>query len=139
LVQFISNSIAHGIEEGKERKEKKKSPTGVIQISTFKNDREFGIILRDDGRGLQLKKLKERAKALGKWDEKEVDSWSENEIIDSIFVSGISTSEEVTMVSGRGVGLDMVKNKLDTQNGTVTIDFKENEYCQFVVKFPIEK
>jgi two-component system chemotaxis sensor kinase CheA len=95
--------------------------------------------VRDDGRGLQLDKLRERAKASGKWTEDEINSWTKEQVIKTIFVSGISTSDTVDQISGRGVGMDIVDKELKTHHGTIDITFEEDKYCEFTIILPVEE
>jgi glucokinase len=139
LIQLIRNSISHGIETPEERERMKKSRYGTIVISNFQNDGAFGFNLKDDGRGLQLNRLKEKVKALGKWHADQIDKWDDDKIRNCIFIPGISSTEEINMLSGRGVGMDIVKSKVDTYKGEIIVNSVEGRYCEFVIKIPIEK
>jgi len=136
MVQLLRNAIAHGIETVEERKAAGKSSSGVIEISSFKNKNEFGFSVRDDGRGLQLDRLRERAQRMGKWSKKDIDGWNKDQIISTIFISGISTSENADVLSGRGIGLDLVREKLEKVDGIIQVDFKQGHYCKFALHIP---
>jgi chemotaxis protein histidine kinase CheA len=138
LIQMIRNAIAHGIEAPDERKAAGKSPSATIEISTALENNAFIIRVRDDGRGLQLDSLRERAKESGKWSKKEVDGWTKEQIINSIFVPGISTSKNIDQISGRGVGMDLVKEKIETHKGSIETAFEEGKYCEFKVILPVK-
>jgi ligand-binding sensor domain-containing protein/signal transduction histidine kinase len=139
LIQLIRNAIAHGIELPEERKQAGKTASAKIEISTSRENSSFIVRVRDDGRGLQIEKLRERAIQSGKWSEKEVNRWTTEQVINSIFVSGITTSDDVTQISGRGVGMDLVKKELETHKGTIDIKFETGKFSEVEVKLPLEK
>jgi chemotaxis protein histidine kinase CheA len=136
LVQLIRNSVAHGIEPPAGRKAAKKPVKGAIAITSFKEDNRFGIRFRDDGCGLQVKKLREKAIVSGKWPHEDIEQWNEDRVIETIYSSGISTSERVDMHSGRGMGLAGVKEKLSRHQGNIAVDFKEGAYTEFTILVP---
>jgi chemotaxis protein histidine kinase CheA len=137
LIQLIRNSISHGIEFPEERKRLKKPQYGKIEISTFKRNGSIGFRLRDDGRGIQIKKLKEKALQSGRWDKEEIEKWDDNKIAELIFASGISTAERVDMIAGRGVGMDGVIHRLKEYRGEIQVHFTEGQYCEFEVILPV--
>ena len=137
LIQLTRNSLSHGIESPGERKKKNKAETGQIQIASMINNNNFVLKFRDDGRGLQLKKLKEKALANGTWDQKEINAWDRKTLADVIFESGISSANNSTIVSGRGVGMDLIKNQIAKYNGKITVNFAEDEFCEFTVTLPV--
>lgn len=137
LIQMIRNSISHGIEIPSERVKLNKPASGVIEISTFLEDKSFGFRFKDDGQGLKIEKLRQKAKDSGKWDISEIEGWTEDQIAESIFTSGISTSDKVDMASGRGVGMDIIKNKIDNHQGKIEVNYSEGQYCEFIVTLPL--
>jgi glucokinase len=139
LIQLIRNSISHGIETPEEREQLKKDRCGTIIISNFQQDSKFGFCLKDDGRGLQLSKLREKLKTLGKWDPDQIDRWDDDKVRHSIFFPGISVSQNINMISGRGVGMDVVKSKVDTHKGEIVVNSAEGEYCEFIITIPQKK
>ena len=136
LIQLVRNSISHGIEKPDERKKLKKPATGNIELSTFEKNGNIGFRLRDDGRGIQLGKLKEKAIAAGKYDANEIEGWNNKQLADLIFSAGISTSDTVDMVSGRGVGMDSVIHRLKEYQGEISVNFSENKFCEFEILLP---
>ncbi len=139
LIQLIRNSIAHGIESPEERTQMGKDETGAIELKTKMKDKLLQIWVIDDGRGLQTDKLKERAIALGKWEKDVVEKWTDDDLIDTIFTSGISTADNTSMISGRGVGMDIVRAKVHELNGTISVSFKAQRSCTFHIKLPLDK
>jgi Amt family ammonium transporter len=138
LVQFMRNAISHGIESPSERKAAKKPETGVIQISSFRQDNYFGIRFRDDGRGIQLEELRKKAIESGKWPEEEILKWDKDRVLETIYISGISTTTKVDILSGRGVGLDGVREKLKQHQGEISVKFKEGVFTEFTLLVPLE-
>ena len=136
LIQLVRNSISHGIETPEERLKLKKPEYGVIEISTFTHNGSIGLKFRDDGHGLQLEKLKQRAIESGKWLPEEVEKWDKQKLADLIFASGITTSDKVDMVSGRGVGMDGVKHRLVEHDGQIMVNFDQDKYCEFEILLP---
>jgi Amt family ammonium transporter len=133
LIQLIRNSIAHGIEDPDERLSKNKPEAGTIEISTIRRDDQFCLIVRDDGRGIQVDKLKQAIQKSGKWSEAEINSWSKQQLANSIFLSGITTADQVDQLSGRGVGLDAIKEKIEKHQGKIEVDYETGKYCKFEV------
>jgi len=136
LIQLIRNSISHGIETPVERERLKKPQYGIIEISTFAENGNVGLRFRDDGRGLQLQKLKQRAIESGKWTAGEMENWNDQQLAELIFASGITTSETVDMVSGRGVGMDGIKHRLTEYNGRIQVKFDRDKFCEFEILLP---
>jgi len=135
----LRNSVYHGIESSEERKESGKNPIGRIEISSFKENGSFGFRLRDDGRGIQVSKLREKAIQSGKWSEADIKNWSDKEAADIIFQTGISTLESANLVAGRGVGMDLVKEKIENLGGEVILNFLEGQGCEFVISMPLKQ
>lgn len=138
LIQLIRNSISHGIEYPEERKKQNKNPCGKIEISTSIRNKILVLRVKDDGCGIQIEKLKEKALESGKWDSEEINTWNEEKVLESIFIPGISTTTNADFVSGRGVGMDIVKQKLIENNGRIKIFFSKDQFCEFIISLPIK-
>jgi len=139
LIQMLRNSVYHGIESKDERKRAGKNSKGRIEISSFKHNGSFGFRLIDDGRGIQVDKLRKKAMESGKWSEAEIRSWSDQEAAEIIFQTGISTLESVNLVAGRGVGMDLVKEKIESIGGEVNLHFEKGQRCEFVISMPLRE
>jgi two-component system chemotaxis sensor kinase CheA len=137
LVQLLRNSVYHGIETREERIEAGKNIKGRIEISTFKNNGTFGFRFVDDGRGIQINRLRAKAVASRKWTEAEVQSWSDQKTAETIFHTGISTLDSANLVAGRGVGMDLVKEKIESLRGEIILNFVEGKKCEFVISIPL--
>ncbi len=135
LMHIIRNSVDHGIEPEDERIKKGKTPQGMIYFKAFYSGANVVIKIQDDGRGIDLERVKQKAidKEIIAPDAK----LSEREILDLIFIPGFSTAKNVTDVSGRGVGMDVVKRKIDEIRGSVELESKENIGTTITIKLPL--
>ena len=135
LVHMIRNAIDHGIEMPEDRKEKGKPETGTIELLAYHKGGNIVIEIKDDGQGLNKNKILKKAREKGLVSEEE--ELSETEIYQLIFKPGFSTAEKVTDVSGRGVGMDVVKKALEKLRGKVEIRTKIGKGTTFIIKLPL--
>ena len=126
----------HGIESNDERIKKSKPSQGLIELKNCTQDDHLVIEYRDDGRGLPIKKLRNKAKALGKWSSEEVDKWTDEQVSEVIFESGFSMAEKVSIVAGRGIGMSIIKDKISKIDGKIEIETQEGEFCKFIIEIP---
>ena len=134
LTHLIRNSADHGIEMPEDRRARGKSDHGTITLSASHQGGSILIEVRDDGKGLSREKLLSKAREKGI---DAPDSMSDNEVWNLIFAPGFSTAAEVTDVSGRGVGMDVVKKNITALNGTVEIDSSEGFGMSVKVRLPL--
>ncbi len=135
LKHMIRNSIDHGIETKEERKKKGKREEGTITLNAYHEAGNIVIEVSDDGKGLDKEKILEKAREKGLVSkEREL---SEDEIYKLIFLPGFSTAEEVSEISGRGVGMDVVKNNIGRLRGNIEIYSKEGEGTIFKIILPL--
>jgi two-component system chemotaxis sensor kinase CheA len=139
IIQLVRNAIYHGIESPDDRINMGKNASGSIEMSSFVDKNSFGFIIKDDGRGLQIKKLREKAKTSGKWKKYEIEKWDEKQITDTIFISGISTLERADFGAGRGVGMDIVKEKVNNFVGEIAVNYEYGQFCEFIITLPFDK
>jgi two-component system chemotaxis sensor kinase CheA len=137
LTHLVRNSVDHGIEIPGEREKIGKNPTGKIVLKAYHEAGQVNIEICDDGKGLDGKKLATTAIAKGLITEDQARMMSEREKINLIFMPGFSTAETVTDVSGRGVGMDVVKTNLDRLGGVIDIDSKLGEGTTIRIKLPL--
>lgn len=138
LIHIFRNAIDHGIETPDERFVLGKPELGKIECMIEKNDKNsFSLTIRDDGRGIDLLQLKNRALEKGMIDEYKADSLTERELIDLIFVDQLSTKESAGILSGRGVGLSAVKSEANRLGGAIIVDTETNKGTEFVITLPI--
>jgi PAS domain S-box-containing protein len=136
LIQLIRNAIYHGIESPDTRIDLRKPKEGKIEISTLIENDQLKVIVRDDGRGIQINKLKELAIISGKFNKKEIDQWDDKKSAEMILIQGISTSNQAGMVAGRGVGMNIIQEKLANNSGKLSFDFKKDIFCEFIASLP---
>ncbi len=138
LVHMIRNSIDHGIELPEERIKLGKPGKGTIRLSAGYEGGNVLIVISDDGNGIYNEKIKEKALKKGFCTEEELASMSESEIRKFIFQPGFSTSAIITDISGRGVGMDVVKkNIIEDMKGSIAIDTEEGKGTTFYIRLPM--
>jgi len=137
LLHLVRNSIDHGIEVPEERVSKGKSEEGVITVRAYHEAAQIVIEISDDGRGIDLDKLKRKAVEKRILKDETVAGLSEGELVDIIFLPGLSTADKVTEVSGRGIGMDAVKAAVENMKGTVEVDTIRGEGTTFRLKLPL--
>jgi len=138
LVHLIRNSLDHGIESPEERVRIGKSVKGIITVVARYEGGNVVVEIEDDGRGIQVEKIKEKALKQKIMDKETLLSISRSEIVDLIFTPNFSTSSFITDVSGRGVGMDVVKeNIVERFNGSISIETSEGKGTRFIVKLPL--
>jgi two-component system chemotaxis sensor kinase CheA len=137
MVHIVRNSIDHGIETPEERVAKGKMRKGLLSISARNEGNHIVIEVFDDGKGIDTKAIKEKVKEKGLIGEEELNSMSEKEIMNLVFLPGLSTAKTVTKVSGRGVGMDVVKTNIERLNGQVCIDSEFGRWTKLTLKLPL--
>ena len=121
LIHILRNAIDHGIESKEERIANGKSPVGRIPLSAKQDDNKVIIDVMDDGQGFNLEKIKDRAVSRGFLTQEDIDSMTDEAIMNIIFWPGFTTGDSITSISGRGIGLDVVKTKISQLNGKVKV------------------
>lgn len=133
LIHLLRNAVDHGIEEKEKRVKCGKDPQGTIRLTAYQEGTKAVIKVIDDGAGINVEKVRAKAEKLGILTE----NLSEAEIKNLIFSSGFSTNEKVTDLSGRGVGMDVVKTKISSLGGTVELISEEGVGSIFIIKLPL--
>jgi len=137
LVHLVRNSVDHGIESPEERVAAGKPRTGTILLSAQQEGDHILLIIKDDGKGMDPNVIRNIAIKKGAIEKDVADRLSDAECFNLIFAPGFSTKEVVSDVSGRGVGMDVVKTKIGQLNGTVDIESKLGEGSQIIIKVPL--
>ncbi|GAA7570981.1 chemotaxis histidine kinase/response regulator CheAY2 [Helicobacter pylori] len=137
LIHIIRNSCDHGIEPLEERKRLNKPETGKVQLSAYNEGNHIVIKISDDGKGLDPVMLKEKAIEKGVISERDAESMSDREAFNLIFKPGFSTAKVVSNVSGRGVGMDVVKTNIEKLNGIIEIDSEVGVGTTQKLKIPL--
>jgi two-component system chemotaxis sensor kinase CheA len=141
LIQLTRNSMAHGIESPIEREAAKKSRVATIEIHPMATQMpgSFAFSFRDDGRGLDAEKIRARAISAGLLEADRADLADDSEIAGFIFAPGFSTADEATSIAGRGVGMNVVKERVvDDCGGEIGVDSQAGRFCEFTFVLPTE-
>lgn len=137
LMHLLRNSADHGLESAAVRKERGKPEVGSIFLDAYQDGNNVVIEVRDDGNGIDTKAVKNKAIERGVITPEQGDAMSEKEIIDLLFNAGFSTAKVVSDVSGRGVGLDVVKSMIESLSGEVEVKSKLGEGSTWTIRLPL--
>ncbi len=137
IIHLLRNSIDHGIESPEERERLGKPRKGKVLLRATHEENNVVISITDDGRGIDPEKIKKSAIKKGTITEEEANKMSDQELIFLIFKSGVSTAEKITDISGRGVGMDIVRAHIENLNGIIDIDSTVGEGTTFTIKLPL--
>ncbi|MBQ9619730.1 MAG: Hpt domain-containing protein, partial [Neisseriaceae bacterium] len=139
-VQLLRNSIVHGIEESKLREAIGKNKIGQIQLLLQRNkDGTATLTVEDDGSGIKYEKIREKALKSGKYSAAEVAAWDNQKLLKLMFSSGFSTADKQSEDAGRGVGMDIIKDRINQLKGKMQIGSKRNVFTRFSINFPLKK
>jgi two-component system chemotaxis sensor kinase CheA len=136
LIHLIRNSVGHGIEKPEERKQKGKVEEGTVTLSASSESDTVIIKIKDDGAGINPERIKQKAIEKGLITAQDASQMSDRDLTMLIFEPGFSTMDSVTAISGRGVGMDVVKKALDSIGGTVQVDTMLGEGSIFTLSLP---
>jgi two-component system chemotaxis sensor kinase CheA len=137
LMHIIRNSLDHGLETPDERRESGKMETGVIEIAAEQANGQMIITIKDDGKGVDAERVAQKALSNGAIDETQYNNMSNNEKAMLIFGAGLSTAEEVTEISGRGVGMDVVKTNIQKLGGVIKLDTEMGVGTTITIMLPL--
>ncbi|HCK80208.1 MAG TPA: type IV pili methyl-accepting chemotaxis transducer N-terminal domain-containing protein [Candidatus Competibacter sp.] len=136
LVQLVRNAVVHGIEVPQERTRAGKAAAGTVRLHAKAAADGYEIICHDDGRGLDAERLRAAALKSGRWSAEELSGWDEHRLRGLVFESGLSTAEAVTTAAGRGVGMDVVKRKVEALGGHLAFATQPGHYCAWRITLP---
>jgi two-component system, chemotaxis family, sensor kinase CheA len=137
LTHLVRNAVGHGMEPAEERVKLGKAPHGVIKLNAYHQGNQVVVEISDDGRGIDAQKIRAKAIDLGLTTAQEAALLTESEILDFIFRPGFSTAEQVTEVSGRGVGMDVVQSVLHRLKGSISVETRPGKGTTFRLKLPL--
>ena len=137
LMHLLRNSADHGLESAEVRAQRGKPEQGSIFLDAYQDGNNVVIEVRDDGAGIDTEAVKAKAIERGTITAEQAESMTEKEVIDLLFLPSFSTAKKVTDVSGRGVGLDVVKSKIESLSGEVEVKTKLGEGSTFIVRLPL--
>jgi Histidine kinase-, DNA gyrase B-, and HSP90-like ATPase./Hpt domain./P2 response regulator binding domain./CheW-like domain./Signal transducing histidine kinase, homodimeric domain. len=137
LIHLLRNSADHGIETREERARLNKPRVGTIYLRAYQDGNHVVIEVEDDGRGIDIDKIRKKIVERGLETPEIVGTLSEKELIEYLFKPNFSTADKVTDLSGRGVGLDVVKTKIEALGGTVEVETKRGAGTKFIIRLPL--
>lgn len=137
LIHLLRNSLDHGIENPEERELLGKPQKGTVVLKAVHEENHIVITLQDDGRGIDPQKIKQNALKKGLLSVDEAERMSDQDLIFFIFHAGVSTASQVTEISGRGVGMDIVKSHIEKLNGIIDIQTSHGKGTTFSIKLPL--
>lgn len=137
LIHLLRNSADHGIESVEKRRQTGKEEEGHIDLRAYQDGNNVVIEVEDDGAGINLDRVKKKAIEKGLISKDIISSVSQKDIIDFLFKPSFSTADKVTDLSGRGVGLDVVKTKIEALGGLVEVETEEGKGSKFIIRLPL--
>ncbi len=137
LMHLLRNSADHGLESAEVRKQRGKSEVGNIFLKAYQDGNNVVIEVGDDGNGIDVAKVRDKAIQKGTITPEQAENMSDKEIIDLLFLPSFSTAEKVSEISGRGVGLDVVKSKIEALSGEVEVRSKLGEGSTWIIRLPL--
>ncbi|HHV10221.1 MAG TPA: chemotaxis protein CheA [Clostridiales bacterium] len=137
LMHLLRNAADHGLESNADRAKAGKNPVGSIYLDAYQDGNNVVIEVRDDGAGINTEKIKQKAIEKGRITEEQAARMTDKDVIDVLFQPSFSTAETVTDVSGRGVGLDVVKTKIEALGGEIEAKTKLGGGSNFIIRLPL--
>lgn len=137
LVHLLRNSLDHGIESPATRKQAGKPEEGTVQLRAYHSGNHVFIEVKDDGGGINKEDILKKAIERGIVNQAHADSLTDKQIYELLFASGFSTAEVISDISGRGVGLDVVKTKIESLGGNVSVDSQKGQGTTFLIQLPL--
>ena len=137
LLHMLRNSVGHGLETPDVRRSLRKPARGRVWLSAYHEGTQAVLRVRDDGRGLDAEQLRKKAVSGGFLSADRAAALSDADVMSLVFLQGLSTADKVTDVSGRGVGMDIVRDTVQKLRGTISIDSTPNEGTSFTIRLPL--
>jgi two-component system chemotaxis sensor kinase CheA len=137
LIHLLRNAVDHGIELPEKRREIGKSETGNVYLRAYQDGNNVVIEVEEDGQGINLDKVKSKAIDKGLITRQQAEGLSKKDIVDFLFMPSFSTADKITDLSGRGVGLDVVKTKIENLGGNVEVETEKGKGSRFIIRLPL--
>jgi two-component system chemotaxis sensor kinase CheA len=137
LLHLVRNAIDHGLEGPKERELAGKPAVGRLKLAAFYEGNHAHVVVEDDGRGIDLARVGERAVALGLVDAEARDTMAASDVLNLIYQPGFSTRETVSDVSGRGIGMDVVRESIENLKGVIELSTASGKGTRFLIRLPL--
>ncbi|MFB2539483.1 ATP-binding protein [Acinetobacter sp. c3-l95] len=136
-MQLLKNAVVHGVEKHIVRVANGKNAKGTIILAQELVSNQLHLIIEDDGQGIKFDSIREKLVSSQKFDQAAVDAMTEEQLVMHLFDSGFSTKDNVDEDAGRGVGLDIIKARVEEHQGTVNVQSEEGKFTRFVIRLPI--
>jgi two-component system chemotaxis sensor kinase CheA len=137
LVHILRNAVDHGIETPEERRAAGKPETGVVTVTAWNQETYIYISVKDDGKGIDTAALRKKVVEKGLLSKEAAESATEEQAVQWIFMAGLSTAKEITDVSGRGVGMDIVRTNIERLNGQITLRSTLGQGSEVIIQLPL--
>jgi two-component system chemotaxis sensor kinase CheA len=137
LLHLVRNAIDHGLESPRERELAGKSPAGTLKLAAFYEGNHAHVVVEDDGRGIDLARVGERAVALGLIEPSQLEAMTPSDILNTIYQPGFSTRETVSDISGRGIGMDVVRESIENLKGVIELSTASGKGTRFLIRLPL--
>ncbi len=137
IIHLLRNSIDHGVESAERRAAVGKAPAGQVRLAARHEENQIVIDVEDDGHGIDIEVIKQKAVSKGILSAEAAARLSDREAVDLIFASGFSTAEQISDISGRGVGMDIVRTNVERLNGSITVETEVGQGTRFTVRLPL--
>jgi two-component system chemotaxis sensor kinase CheA len=137
LLHLVRNAIDHGLEIPRERELAGKPPTGKLKLAAYYEGNHAHVIVEDDGRGIDLDRVGERAVALGFIETSQLAAMTPSDILNTIYTPGFSTRETVSDISGRGIGMDVVRESIENLKGVIELSTVPGKGTRFLIRLPL--
>jgi two-component system, chemotaxis family, sensor kinase CheA len=137
LLHLVRNAIDHGLELPQEREQRGKSPVGHLKLAAFYEGNHAHVVVEDDGRGIDIARVGERAVTLGLLEPSQLDAMTPSDVLNTIYEPGFSTRETVSDISGRGIGMDVVRESIENLKGVIELETAPGKGTRFVIRLPL--
>jgi two-component system chemotaxis sensor kinase CheA len=137
LLHLVRNAIDHGLESPRERELSGKPPEGKLKLAAFYEGNHAHVVVEDDGRGIDLARVGERAIALGIIEPSQLDAMTPSDVLNVIYQPGFSTRETVSDISGRGIGMDVVRESIENLKGVIELSTAPGKGTRFLIRLPL--
>jgi two-component system chemotaxis sensor kinase CheA len=137
LLHLVRNAIDHGLENPRERELAGKPPGGRLKLAAFYEGNHAHVVVEDDGRGIDMARVSERAMALGLIEASQLDAMTPSDILNTIYTPGFSTRETVSDISGRGIGMDVVRESIENLKGVIELSTAPGKGTRFLIRLPL--
>jgi two-component system chemotaxis sensor kinase CheA len=137
LIQLTRNALVHGIESSAQRQKAGKDRAGTVTITSSVQHGNLTISFKDDGQGLNAESIKQKAKEIEAFKSMDLDRLPDRKLLSLVFHPRFSTAGETTLSAGRGIGLNLVKSKIEEHGGSLKVRSASGKSCEFIFSLPL--